>query len=74
MADAWTDLEADRACYDAWTVFQQVFNRMTVDTHIAGVVIEKVAAERAPDDFLDLLDRLVLLYDVLCPPPERKEE
>lgn len=73
MAKQWTDLATDPANFEAYRIFQQAVSRFTVDTHTAPAILGRLTEHLGPEAYADLLDRLGLLYDVLCPAPERKE-
>lgn len=73
VAQKWTELAADQKNADAYRIFQQTVNRFTVDTHTAPAILGRLTEHLAPEDYGELVDRLGLLYDVLCPAPERKE-
>lgn len=73
VADAFEDLEDDRENLEAWHLFNRAVNRFTVDAHVAGSVVLKIAGDRDPESFGDLVERLALLYDVVCPPTQPKE-
>lgn len=45
-----------------------------MDTHCAAVVLQKLAGEREPDDFADLMERFAIIYDALYPPREPSGE
>lgn len=70
---AWA-LEQDRDAHDAWTLFHRVFSRLTVEAHVAGIALEKVAGDRDPDSFAELMARFGIIYDALCPPPDDAEK
>jgi hypothetical protein len=73
VAEQWTALASDPQNADAYRIFQQTVNRFTVDTHTAATILERLTEHLGPVAYADLIDRLGLLYDVLCPAPERKE-
>jgi hypothetical protein len=54
---------------DAWQVFQDLARRFVVDVGIGALVLERHLADRGIADALDLVDRLALIYDVVCPRP-----
>jgi hypothetical protein len=68
------DLSTDSANAEAWRLFNQVYTRLTFDTHCASVVLTKLAGDRDPEAFAELVDRFSVLYDTLYPPPEKKPE
>lgn len=74
MADAFATLETDADATEAWGLFQRIFTRLTFDAHAVPVVLHKLAGERHPDDFADLMERFSILYDVLCPPQDTTKE
>jgi hypothetical protein len=73
VAKQWTALASDPQNAEAYRIFQQTANRFTVETHTAPVILGRLTEHLGPEAFSDMVDRIGLLYDVLCPAPERKE-
>jgi hypothetical protein len=74
VAEARADLHEDAENVAAWKMFQQVMSRFTVDTHAVSTVLERLTSDMDGRTFADLLERFAILYDALCPAPERKPE
>lgn len=51
----------------AWWLYTQVATRFLVDLHAGGLALERLTADQSSEEFSDLLERLTLLYDVVCP-------
>jgi hypothetical protein len=68
VADALDTLADDADNQAAWTLFRQCVTRFTVDTHLAGVVYQRMTGELSADAFAVLTARCTLLYDTLYPP------
>lgn len=64
------DLAPENA--DAWQLFFRVTSRFAADLHCVNAVLARVLDSLDGDEALDLLERLSLIYDTLCPPPEPK--
>ena len=56
----------------AWRQYRQVMTRFSVDTQSVPVLLRWACEELDADGREDLVARFALLYDALCPPPERK--
>jgi hypothetical protein len=56
----------------AWALFNRIARRFVADLHAGGEALHRLTADLDAEDFADLLDRLTLIYDVVCPPPEPK--
>lgn len=59
------DLQPENA--DAWGTFQRVSTRFLVDLHAGGLALDRLTADYSPDEFLDLVERLTVLYDIVAP-------
>lgn len=53
-----------------WAIYRHLVTRLAADMHSGGVVLERLTADLDPDDFAELWRRLVILYDVICPPSQ----
>lgn len=51
----------------AWEQFQQIVTRFLVDGHGLGAVLAKLGEGEDVDEFLDLMTRFSILYDVYYP-------
>lgn len=67
-------IEDDPMNARALTVFSQVATRFCADTHSGGAVLAKLMADDSAEDVEDLMARVTVLYDTLCPPPKRKTD
>jgi hypothetical protein len=56
----------------AWTIFQRLQSRFLLDHHASSVALDRLTRDLSHADCADLFDRLRVLYDIVCPPPERK--
>lgn len=52
----------------AWTLSRQLLTRFTHDFGCVGLLIERVTRDQDLRDALDLVTRLTMIYDELCPP------
>lgn len=57
----------------AWQLYQQVVTRFTVETRAIGSVLAGVLRERDPEEALDLVARLSLIYEESMPLVVTKE-
>lgn len=57
----------------AWQLYQQVVTRFTVETHAIGTVLTRVLQEMDPEDAVDLVARLSVIYDESMPIVVTKE-
>lgn len=51
----------------AWWLYTQVATRFLVDLHAGGLALQRLTADLSSDEFSETLERLTLLYDVVCP-------
>jgi hypothetical protein len=58
----------------AWDLFHQVVTRFTGDTFMTGIVFQRLTRRLDDDTYADVLKRCEILYDALCPAPEKTEE
>jgi hypothetical protein len=58
---------------EAWRIYRLVASRFAADLHAGGVVLERITADLDPEAFEDLIQRLRILYEVLCPPTTPSE-
>ena len=63
-----TSLDADNQ--QAWEIYRACCNRFTQDLGAGSVVLDRLTQDMEPEDFVDVTDRLRLVYDILAP---RKE-
>lgn len=56
---------------EAWGTFKAICTRFVVDGHAFGAVLTKLGEGVDVDDFLDLVTRLSILYDVYYPPQKQ---
>lgn len=56
---------------EAWELFQRTCTRFLVDGHGVSAVLEKLGEGEDVDDFLDLVTRFSILYDVYYPPKRK---
>lgn len=64
------DLENARA----WRIFHQVTCRFNADLQCGGAALERLTGDLDAETFADLLDRLRVLYDTLCPAAMKSSE
>lgn len=57
-----------------WTLYRQVVTRLAADLHAGGTVLQSLTRDLSPDEFAEVWRRLLLLYNVLDPPPVRGQE
>lgn len=62
-----TALDADNQ--RAWALTHTVCSRFLGDAHAVGLALNRLTTDLDTDDFADMLSRVTLIYDVLCPPP-----
>jgi hypothetical protein len=48
-------------------------SRFTYDFHAVPVLLEKAVEERDADEAIELTERLAMIYDVVNPPPKKKD-
>lgn len=53
----------------AWGLSRRLLTRFTVDLHALPIALDRATRDLPAEDFLDLLDRLTMIYDALAPPP-----
>jgi hypothetical protein len=63
-----TGLDADNQ--QAWDIYRACCNRFTQDLGAGAVVLERLTQDMAVEDFVDVTERLRVVYDILAP---RKE-
>lgn len=66
--------ELDAENRAAWELFERVVTRFTVETHTLGPVLMRMAEADDPDDLMDLMTRLSILYDAYYPPPKKAKK
>lgn len=67
MAAVLDGLDADNR--EAWSLFTTLYCRLAVDLPgVAGAVLARVIEDRRGDEATDLLERLSLIYEIVCPP------
>ncbi len=57
----------------AWEVWLQVAHRIVVDLQAGGYVLSLALADLTPAEALACVDRLSIIYDILQPPPQKRE-
>lgn len=57
-----------------WGLYRQVVTRLAADLHAGGAVLQALTKDLSADEFAETWRRLVLLYNVIDPPPERRQE
>lgn len=67
-------LDDDPDNAEAWRLFTQTITRFSSDLHLAGVLVQRVTEGLDPEHLLELMHRFSILYDVFCPPPDKREE
>jgi hypothetical protein len=54
---------------EAWRLFGQILSRLCVDVPgLVSPILARVVAERDGEAATDLLQRLSLIYETVCPP------
>jgi hypothetical protein len=53
---------------EAWGLFQRISCRFAAEFQTASAFLARVLDGMDGDDALDLLDRLSLIFDAVCPP------
>ncbi len=53
---------------EAWRIYRLLASRFLVDLHAGGAALTKLTADLDEEPFEDLMQRLAIIYDVLCPP------
>jgi hypothetical protein len=64
------DLDQDNR--HAWELLGSIFSRFLVDSRTLPLMVERLTHGLDDDDFMDLMTRLSIIYDVQCPPPQKK--
>jgi hypothetical protein len=54
-------------------VWLQVAHRIVVDLQAGGYVLSLALADLTPAEALACVDRLSIIYDILQPPPQKRE-
>jgi hypothetical protein len=61
------DLDPENS--EAWTLFSTLYCRLAADLPgVAGALLAKVIESRSSDEATDLMNRLNVIYDTVCPP------
>ena len=55
----------------AWELYRRCCNRFTSDLQAGGVVLGRLTQEMDADTFIDQMDRLQVIYDVIQPPKDK---
>lgn len=63
----------DRANGEAWGLFGRLQNRFAVDYRLMPDLFRAHIAGWPAEDVVDVLERLTIIYDVLCPPKSEAE-
>ena len=64
----------DDANREAWALYRKVITRLSADLHAGGVVLERLTREMDAHEFDDTWRRLVMLYAVISPLPDPKNQ
>lgn len=74
VADALDQLYADDANRQAWQLFRQVATRFLSDAHAIPLALERLTADMDAETFADVVERLTVIYNVVCPPKEESRD
>jgi tetrahydromethanopterin S-methyltransferase subunit C len=67
VAERIEDLDPDNR--EAWQLFGRIVSRLTMDVPgLVTPIMDRMVADLASDDALDLLQRLSVIYDTVIPP------
>lgn len=55
-------------------MFQRIATRFVHDLGVGPAVLAPVLADKSPEDQADLLMRLTVLYDIICPAPTKDRD
>ena len=66
VREAWEGL--DDANREAWAMFQRLMSRFVVDLGAGSAVFARMTADVPDEAYADLVARLTVLYDIVCPP------
>lgn len=69
---AWLD-RLDDANRDAWEVWLSMGTRLVKEFGLGPLLLARACEGRASEDVDDLVARLSVLYDTLCPVPQGRE-
>lgn len=58
--------------HHAWQLFERMCSRFTVEQGAVGVVLDRLTADLATDDFEEMVMRLSILYNIYF--PRQKEQ
>lgn len=70
MSEAQGQLWAENV--EAWSVFQRLAQRFVVDTHLGPSVFAAVTDGTDPDEIVELVERLGVIYDIVAPPQQKQ--
>ena len=66
MAQAQSVLRPENA--EAWAIFQMMARRFVMEFQIGPEVLRQCVRDADPMDVVDLIERLSLIFDAVCPP------
>jgi hypothetical protein len=67
------DATLDAENRDAWRIYGQLCSRFAVDFGVAPDLLRALVDGWSPDDVVELMERLTVMYDVLSPAPQPKD-
>ena len=70
MAEAVDGLDAENLT--AWRVYHQTVSRFSHEMRTAAMTLDRLTRDMEGEDFVELTDRLALIFDYLNPPPPEK--
>ena len=71
MTDAFDQVWPENV--EAWSLYRRLCSRFTYDFHVVPVLLKKAVEERDTDESIELTERLSMIYDVVNPPPKKKD-
>jgi hypothetical protein len=69
--------ELDGLCQsnrDIWTLYRQAVTRFAFETHSIPLVLERLTVDMDRDEFLDVMERFAILFEIFNPPPKGSGE
>jgi hypothetical protein len=58
----------------AWTLSRQILSRFTYDTRSVALALDRATRDLDPAAWLELVERLAMIYDFVYPPPTAPAE
>jgi hypothetical protein len=56
---------------DAWQTFKRIASRIVIETQLGSEVFRKLTEDRTADEVHDLLERLDMIHEMVCPPKKQ---